>query len=400
MRKLPRKDPLVKKSYFQTLTSNGPSADFSRQAYELVDKADGTILVHYMGDEKAAEGFSHGNSKHCERMHVRTCPSVLRTLDEKCLSNATAKVYKSEITSGVPPASHISVLHPRNSKQVENIRFKQMQKRRISHDALYNVHELALDLPEFIHSIHTHPDLVCVAGQKALLNQLDRVLMLDSTPQLLSYDTMFQLGDFYVSILSFRHTLFKEKPVIPAAFLLHERKFSTYHKELFTVCNKLVPSLRRTTYPLVTDEERAIVDAISEIFPNIPQLRCWNHIFRNITRWLRSHGAPSSDISVYMSDIRTILHLPAENDYNKLLADMKKKWSAPFYDYYQNNINPDIHAIARWAIESHHIYDPFSGITNNQSESLNFVVKQLQDWHELPLDCMLLSLYHLQSYYT
>ena len=112
--------------------------------------------------------------------------------------------------------------------------------------------------------------------------------MLDSTPQLLSYDTTFQLGDFYVSILSFRHTLFKEKHVIPAAFLLlvHERKFSTYHKELFTVCNKLVPSLRRTTYPLVTDEERAIVNAISEIFPNIPQLRCWNHIFRNITRWL------------------------------------------------------------------------------------------------------------------
>ena len=78
VRKLPRKDPLVKKSYFQTLTSNGPSADFSRHAYELVDKADGAILV----DEKAAEGFSHGNSKHCERMHVRTCPSVLRTLDE------------------------------------------------------------------------------------------------------------------------------------------------------------------------------------------------------------------------------------------------------------------------------------------------------------------------------
>ena len=71
--KLPRKDPLVKKSYFQTLTSNGPSADFSRHAYELVDKADGAILVHYMGDEKAAEGFSHGNSKHCERMLALLC---------------------------------------------------------------------------------------------------------------------------------------------------------------------------------------------------------------------------------------------------------------------------------------------------------------------------------------
>jgi len=43
--------------------------------------------------------------------------------------------------------------------------------------------------------------------------------------ELLSYDTTFQLGDFYVSVLCFRHTLFKEAPVIPAAFLVHERKF-------------------------------------------------------------------------------------------------------------------------------------------------------------------------------
>ena len=54
-----RGEKTPKKELLPTLTSNGPSADFSRHAYELVDKADGAILVHYMGDEKAAEGFSH-----------------------------------------------------------------------------------------------------------------------------------------------------------------------------------------------------------------------------------------------------------------------------------------------------------------------------------------------------
>ena len=65
------------------------------------------------------------------------------------------------------------------------------------------------------------------------------------------------------------------------------------------------------------------------------------------------------------------------------LDDMKKEWSAPFFDYYSNNINPDINGIARWAIELHGIYNPLSGITNNQSESLNFVIKQLHliAWH-------------------
>lgn len=379
-------------------TSEGISTNFTRHAYQLLCEPNGVILVHYMGDEKAAQDFPHGNSKYNENSFVRTCPSVLKKLNKECISNTTAKVYKSEVTS-IPSMEYLPVLHPRNSKQVENIRYKQLQKQRISHDSLFNIHELAHDIPGFIHAIHTYPDLICVLGQQEILDQLDRVLLLDSAAQLISYDTTFQLGDFYVSVLCFRHTLFKEAPVIPAAFLIHERKFEAHHKIFFTICSSLVPSLSHTAYPIVTDEEKAIVNAISEILPNVAQLRCWNHIFRDVTRWLRSHGAPSQDVSVYLSDLRMLFHLPTENEYSSTLASMKKKWSAPFFDYYSNSINPDIHGIARWAIEPHGIYNPFSGITNNQSESLNFVIKQLQDWRESPLDCMALSLYHLQRYY-
>ena len=131
-------------------------------------------------------------------------PSVLKDLTTECTRSTTSKVYKSAITN-LPPTSHISVLQPRNSKQVENIRMKQLQNQRISHDGLYHLHELAIDMPDLIHEIKTHPDLVCICGQKAMLQELDRVLLLDSPiPQLLSYDTTFQLGDFYVSVLSFR----------------------------------------------------------------------------------------------------------------------------------------------------------------------------------------------------
>jgi len=117
----------------------------------------------------------------------------------------------------------------------------------------------------WLHTIRTHPDLVCVCGQRAQLEELDRVLFNSPSAQLLSYDTTFQLGDFYVSILCFRHTLFKEAPVILAAFLVHERKFEEHHKELFCVCTKLVRSLNHTTCPMVTDEEVAIVNAVAQV---------------------------------------------------------------------------------------------------------------------------------------
>ena len=185
--------------------------------------------------------------------------------------------------SNISPLTHMSVLQPRNDKQVENIRTKELQKHRISHDALYNLHEMAVDMPDFIHTIHTHPDLVCVCGQRALLEEMDRVLLLNSpSAQLLSYDATFQLGDFYVSVLCFRHTLFKEAPVIPAAFLVHERKIEEHRKELFSVCTKIVRSLNHTTCPMVTDEEVAIVNVVAQVIPQVPQLWCWNHIFRAV----------------------------------------------------------------------------------------------------------------------
>ena len=255
-------------------------------------------------------------------------------------------------------------------------------------------------MPHFVHSVRIHPDLVCVIGQIALLNKFDRVLVLDSpSHQLLSYDTTFQLGDFYLSTLCFRHTLFKESPVIPAMFLLHERKFQDHHREFFTVCKTLVPSLRSTSHPFVTDEERSIVNSISDVLPNVPQLRCWNHIFRDIRRWLRAHGAPSIDIAIYLEDVRGIFHLSSQKEYTEAVAEMKHKWSAPFYDYYCKNIQPDIRSIAHWAIEKYHVYNPYSGITTNQAESLNTVLKNLQEWQESPPDCMILALNYLQSYY-
>ena len=121
--------------------------------------------------------------------------------------SSTAKVYRRSITNKTP-TSHLSVLQARNSQQVENRRNKKLREQRISHDSLYNLHEIALDMPEFVYKIKTYPDMLCICGHKAILDELDRVLLLQSpSPQLMLYDTTFRLGDFYVSVLTFRHTL-------------------------------------------------------------------------------------------------------------------------------------------------------------------------------------------------
>ena len=248
--------------------------------------------------------------------------------------------------------------------------------------------------------IQTHPDLVCVCGHKSLFDEMDRVLLVDSPgAQLLSYDTTFQVGDFYVSILSFKHVLFKENPVIPVAFMFHERKFQVVHERFFEICCKLSPSISKTQKPIVTDEERGIVNAVSKYLVSSPNLQCWNHIFRDAMRWLRAHGAPSLDVSVYLSDLRDLFHLCSREEYDYELTKMCEKWSAVFLEYYNNNISPNIESIARWAIEPLGVYNPFSGVTNNQAEGMNFVLKHLLSWREVPIDCIVLAIHYLQGYY-
>ena len=118
-----QKNPAIKKSYFQIDTPEEASVKFSKHAYQLIVPSNNIVLVHYLGDENIARDFVHGNAKHNrESLYVRTCPSVLRNLEKKCITDSTSKVYKSEVTKG-PPATHRPVLQFINLLKKTRLKF-------------------------------------------------------------------------------------------------------------------------------------------------------------------------------------------------------------------------------------------------------------------------------------
>ena len=165
------------------------------------------------------------------------------------------------------------------------------------------------------------------------------------------------------------------------------------------VAIKHVPTLCKASKPIVTDDEKGIVGSIKKTLPNLKWLRCWKHLFQDTRRWLRNHGAPLKDIEVYVNNLKKLFHKSSESEYQAALDEMLKKWSHPFSEYYNENIHSQITFIARWALEEVGLYNPYSGITNNPSEGLNHVLKTLNDWREMSIDCLMLSLYYLQGYY-
>ena len=190
--KMLKTEPVICKTYYNYIgPDNAERKQFRRYSYTIPSQNNHLMLVHYKGDDTVATDSG-------SKPHIRTCPSVLRELEQA--SQSPSVVYKKKVSKSDCPLEHQPVLVPRSSKQVANMQALQRQKTRLSHDALYNLHELSYDLQNFVHKIVTFPDIIVICGIKVVLKECNRLLSHKlSSSQLLSYDTTFQLGDFYVS---------------------------------------------------------------------------------------------------------------------------------------------------------------------------------------------------------
>ena len=195
-----------------------------------------------------------------------------------------------------------AVSKPRNVKQIHNIKAAQQQGARLTRDAIYNAHELAYE-GNFVQYMSTYPDLCVVVADNEMIDELNTVVKLKDSEFLLSYDTTFSLGEFYVSPLVFKHTMFENNPIVAGMFMIHERKLQDTHDTLFRRLNLLVKNLKGM--PIVTDMESAIVRSIREQ-TSLTQLGCWRHLRQNVQRWI-AENYPRIHRAKYINDLYEIL---------------------------------------------------------------------------------------------
>ena len=89
---LPKKDPVFRKRYYILDTDNGPSRDFKKHVYQLLDSKQITI-IHYTGNHSAISKFPHRNSKKGSTAFVRTCPSTFNKLAKDCKTSKTIVLF-------------------------------------------------------------------------------------------------------------------------------------------------------------------------------------------------------------------------------------------------------------------------------------------------------------------
>lgn len=162
------------------------------------------------------------------------------------------------VTTNDVTCSYQGVSNPRNINQVRMQQKQVRTRRQISQDQIYNSLQLAYHLEGFVQKISIFPDLVIVLGLQDLLQELNKVLLVKSDePVVISYDTTFNLGDFYLSIVVAKHIIYQGGRTFPVGFIIHDRKCQAVHEELWKVMRANVPNLSKQNHIFVTENRHS-----------------------------------------------------------------------------------------------------------------------------------------------
>ena len=252
---------------------------------------------------------------------------------------------------------------------------------RISHDALYNVYQLCFQLKfsdrtgksvDFVTHFTMHPRILVHLQAHPLLASLDQILKVGSVTTL-HYNTLFNVGDYYLSTLSFRHGLFVREPFVPIAFFIHSRRYHGDHLDFIHLISNSLPSLLTKQVNIVTDREFQL----NGVLPLANHLFCWNHLETDLRWYLKKVcNATPEDINFFVNKWKDLIDNETEVDFDRDWDDMSNSdrfvARPKVLKYFADNIIPVFKAHAAiWVLKDAGVCNAERGITNNPSESMN-----------------------------
>ncbi|KZS02878.1 Uncharacterized protein APZ42_034528 [Daphnia magna] len=227
-------------------------------------------------------------------------------------------------------------------------------------------------------------------GFAEMANEFRNLLDWDDLPEMImEYDTTFNLGNYYVSWITFCFTEFMETEdspmaTIDLACLIHLKKRQSSHKCFWNMVKEEIPEIASSKKLLIcTDQEAAIVNDIEKIFPNMPWARCHIHAWKDQKMKLRSLGISSrSELAKYRSNFCFAVASP------KIIHRILRCFSiisAEFYEhcnyiqtvyefatYFEKHIRPDMNSMGIWSLQRYNVKYLLS---TNRSESFNALLK-------------------------
>ena len=220
----------------------------------------------------------------------------------------------------------------------------------------------------------------------------------------LGTDKTYNLCDLHVTVTAFKnlsvqHQSTKQNPIYFGPFYLHGNSdFESY----FTFYNHLAGQLRiigaQQQPHFGSDDEKAMKLAVSKSFPQSKHLSCVRHLKNNVIRIFKEKAAITSSrrkqiIQAFFGEDSGLVN--AKDDVSFQYRRMKAQKLVPGHmQSYMKKVSDILRAnyLSARAINSKHIS---ANWTNNNSESLNHVLKQKVKWKKCSLPELILKLQEL-----
>ena len=342
-----RNTVVLKRTYWK----HSVCPDFQRRAFEL-SYFDGKefrkgrfILLQYLfsGKPHAVVAKPHGKSKTEKEFH-RSKPGMLDSIKCKVQTNSAPAVVYDEVfeeAGGLVNVRSLSSL-PRNRKQVENAKYKGKEPR--SQEELY---DLTLKSKEeedagkpYIRRLQIAPSPACVVASDRQLTDIKRFCAnTTDNVSVLSIDTTFNIGDFYLTPTTYRHLLLEDKrtenpPLLMGPTLIHTRKDTETFSYFGSSLKGLQPELKNIRF-MGSYREDAVEKGMSIHLPLATWLACKRHVEDDCRRKLRSLGMLPNQCSPFLLDIfgsdtaKEKGLIDAENcdDFDAKLLSLEETWN-------------------------------------------------------------------------
>ena len=379
------------------------------------------LVTYYLPTGFSPKMLPHGNSKTAKPFYP-TLPSVMDEIKEECNRGSGPKKVIATVSAGVGgviSATDACEL-PRDEQQVTKLKSRMKSSSSTASGPggkdVFSIIMQQAFLEEgkssfFIRDVKCLREPAVVVATERQLNDLVRFCTCPADFSVLTVDPTFCLGEFDVTVITYRHMLLTSRqsqqyPALIGPVLIHYKKtFATY---LFFI-DSLIGMRRELSSVMCfgTDGETALIDAFQHAMPNRLHLLCSIHVRRNVKSKLQEVGISEKVRNVILADIfgkkcgshyeEGLTDSSAEKMYDRVFNALVKKWEKldvaenvlqKFVSWFKVNKESVIKkCMLKPVREKAGLGKPPTAFTTNASESINALIKKKVDYkrNELPV---------------
>ena len=303
----------LKKTYW----THQKHKDFKRRCFEGYDNR-GMRLPHVIvryefdGDPHPIKSQRHGNAKKSERCYYRSKPSTLVAIKEKVKARkGPSQVYDEvfEDAGGIIAFTSHGDL-PKSRQQVTDV--KRSLKSHKDKDQIAELIKMsrveANDSAPFIRRVQVSPEPACLLANNRQLNDVVRFCTAHFLPpQILCIDTTFNVGNFYVTPTTYKHSLLVDRkygkpPTLLGPTMVHMQKKAETYQYFSSSLVSLNADLSNVV-AIGSDRDVALRKGFSSSFPIATMVYCKGHVEQDIRRKLRDLGVDQACERIFIDDI-------------------------------------------------------------------------------------------------